>query len=73
MSLTIEDKALAMRLAMDIDMGIIDLSELIKEMEKEKDSWLEIMQFWNSIHKRSKMINLVLDRIYLEYLYLKFS
>lgn len=71
MNLSIEDKALAMRLAMDIDMGIIDLSELIKEMEKEKESWLEIIEFWNSIHKRSKMIDSVLDRIYLEYLFLK--
>lgn len=69
MSLTIEDKAIAMNLAMNIDLGNVDLAELIKEIKKNKAEWTEILEFYNSLSSKNQMLDTVLNRIYLECLY----
>lgn len=70
MNLSIEDKAIAMNLAMNIDQGNVNLTELIKEMNKYWCDWQDIINFWESVKSQSEMLNSVLDRIYLEYIYL---
>lgn len=70
MNLSIEDKAIAMNLAMNIDQGNVNLEELLKVMNQYWSDWQDILNFWESIKTQSEMLNSVLDRIYLEYIYL---
>jgi hypothetical protein len=70
MNLSIEDKAIAMNLAMNIDQGNVNLEELIKVMNQYWSDWQDILNFWESVKPQSEMLKSVLDRIYLEYIYL---
>lgn len=68
--LSIEDKAIAMNLAMNIEQGNVNLTELIKEMNHYWGDWQDILNFWEEYKNQSKMLDSILNRIYLEYIFL---
>ena len=47
MNLSIEDKAIAMNLAMNIDQGNVNLEELIKVMNQHWSDWKTFLTFGN--------------------------
>lgn len=67
MSLSIEDEAIAMNLAMNLDTGRLDFSFIVEDMQKNWNDWKQIIEFWQSIRNRSEMIDMLLNRLLLEF------
>lgn len=63
-----EQKAKIIQLAMDIDLGIINLEEALKVIRENKEVWIPILQFMESFDDLTKS---ALDRLYLESRYLR--
>ena len=67
MSLSIEDEAIAMNLAMNLDTGRLDFSFIVQDMQENWQDWKQIIEFWQSIRSRSAMIDMLLNRLLLEF------
>jgi hypothetical protein len=67
MSLSIEDEAIAMNLAMNLDTGRLDFSFIVNDMQENWQDWKQIIEFWQSIRNRSEMIDTLLNRLLLEF------
>jgi hypothetical protein len=64
MNLSIEDKAIAINLAMNIDQGNIDLNEVVNLFAENFNDAYQIITFWKSIVKESPMIKDVLEQLH---------
>ena len=64
MSLSIEEKAIAINLAMNIDQGNVDLNELVNVFSENFNDAFQIISFWNSLKNKSPMIKDVLDLLH---------
>ena len=62
MNLSIEEKAIAINLAMNIDQGNIDLNEVVNVFAENFNDAYQIITFWKSIVKESPMIKDVLEQ-----------
>jgi hypothetical protein len=58
-----ELKAIAIQLAMDIDLGIIDLQTALMVIRKDKEFWLPILEFMEECDTLTRR---AIDRLYLE-------
>ena len=67
MSMSIEDEAIAMNLAMNLDTGRLDFSFIVEDMQENWQDWKQIIEFWQSIRNRSEMIDMLLKRLLLEF------
>ena len=66
--ITDDVKALAIQLAMDIDLGIINLKEALKVIRKDAKTWIPILEFMETSCELTKC---AIDRLYLESVYQK--
>lgn len=66
--ITDNDKAIAIQLAMDIDLGIVNLKAVLKSIRKNIDVWIPILEFMES---SCELTRNALDRLYLESIYQK--
>ena len=66
--ITDDAKALAIQLAMDIDLGIVNLKEALKVIRKDVDTWIPILEFMETSCELTKY---AIDRLYLESVYQK--
>ena len=64
MNLSIEEKAIAINLAMNIDLGNIDLNEVVNVFAENFNDAYQIINFWKSIVKESPMIKDVLEQLH---------
>jgi hypothetical protein len=64
MNLSIEEKAIAINLAMNIDLGNIDLNEVVNVFAENFNDAYQIINFWKSIVKESPMIKDVLEKLH---------
>ena len=64
MNLSIEEKAIAINLAMNIDQGNIDLNEVVNVFAENFNDACQIITFWKSIVKESPMIKDVLEQLH---------
>ena len=64
MNLSIEEKAIAINLAMNIDQGNIDLNEVVNVFAENFNDAYQIINFWKSIVKESPMIKDVLEQLH---------
>jgi hypothetical protein len=64
MNLSIEEKAIAINLAMNIDQGNIDLNEVVNVFAENFNDAYQIINFWKSIVKESPMIKDVLEKLH---------
>lgn len=64
MNLSIEEKAIAMNLAMNIDLGNVDLNEVVNVFAENFNDAYQIITFWNSLKLKSPMIKGVLDLLH---------
>lgn len=64
--LTREQKAIAINLAMDIDMGRFELNEILQDIENYPMQWDNVLKYWENCNEMTKS---VIDRLYLEKLY----
>ena len=64
MNLSIEEKAIAINLAMNIDQGNIDLNEVVNVFAENFNDAYQIITFWKSIVKESPMIKDVLEQLH---------
>jgi hypothetical protein len=63
MNLSIEEKAIAMNLAMNIDLGNVDLNEVVNVFSENFNDAYQIINFWKSIVDESPMIKDVLEQL----------
>jgi hypothetical protein len=61
--ITDDEKAMVIQLAMDIDLGIINLKEALKVIRKDVKSWIPILEFMET---SCELTRNALDRLYLE-------
>ena len=61
--ITDDEKAMAIQLAMDIDLGIINLKEALKVIRSDIEAWTPILEFMETSCELTKN---ALDRLYLE-------
>ena len=47
-------KAMAIQLALDIDLGVIDLKETLIEIKKNKKLWTPILEFWGETNELTR-------------------
>lgn len=66
--ITDDEKAKVIQLAMDIDLGLIDLKEALKVIRKDVKAWTPILEFMET---SCELTRNALDRLYLESLYRK--
>jgi hypothetical protein len=64
MNLSIEEKAIAINLAMNIEQGNVDLNVLVDVFSENFDDAFQIISFWNSLKQKSPMIKDVLDLLH---------
>ena len=64
MNLSIEEKAIAINLAMNIDQGNVDLNEVVNVFAENFNDAYQIINFWKSIVKESPMIKDVLEKLH---------
>ena len=64
MNLSIEEKAIAINLAMNIDQGNIDLNEVVNVFAENFNDAHQIITFWKSIINDSPMIKDVLEQLH---------
>jgi hypothetical protein len=64
MNLSIEEKAIAINLAMNIDQGNIDLNEVVNVFADNFNDAFQIITFWKSIVNESPMIKDVLEQLH---------
>ena len=64
MNLSIEEKAIAINLAMNIDQGNIDLNEVVNVFAENFNDAYQIINFWKSIVDESPMIKDVLEQLH---------
>ena len=64
MNLSIEEKAIAMNLAMNIDLGNIDLNEVVNVFAENFNDASQIITFWKSLEKESPMIKDVIKKLH---------
>jgi hypothetical protein len=64
MNLSIEEKAIAINLAMNIDQGNIDLNEVVNVFAENFNDAYQIINFWKSIVEESPMIKDVLEKLH---------
>ena len=60
------EKAMAIQLAMDIDLGIINLKEALKVIRKDIQYWMPVLEFMENCCDLTKS---AIDRLYLESIY----
>jgi hypothetical protein len=58
-----DEKAIVIQLAMDIDLGLIDLKQALKVIRRNTQAWLPILEFMES---SCELTRNALDRLYLE-------
>ena len=66
--ITDDAKAMVIQLAMDIDLGTINLKEALKVIRKDVKTWIPILEFMET---SCDLTRNALDRLYLESLYQK--
>ena len=64
MNLSIEEKAIAMNLAMNIDLGNVDLNEVVNVFAENFNDAYQIITFWKSLINQSPMIKDVLEKLH---------
>ena len=64
MNLSIEEKAIAINLAMNIDLGNVDLNEVVNVFAENFNDAYQIITFWKSIVNESPMIKDVLEQLH---------
>jgi hypothetical protein len=64
MNLSIEEKAIAINLAMNIEQGNVDLNVLVDVFSENFNDAFQIISFWNSLKQKSPMIKDVLDLLH---------
>jgi hypothetical protein len=64
MNLSIEEKAIAINLAMNIDQGNVDLNELVDVFAENFNDAYQIITFWSSLKNKSPMIKDVLNKLH---------
>lgn len=64
MNLSIEEKAIAINLAMNIDQGNIDLNEVVNIFAENFNDAYQIITFWKSLINQSPMIKDVLEQLH---------
>ena len=64
MNLSIEEKAIAINLAMNIDQGNIDLNEVVNVFAENFNDAYQIITFWKSLINQSQMIKDVLEKLH---------
>ena len=64
MNLSIEEKAIAINLAMNIDQGNIDLNEVVNVFAENFNDAYQIITFWKSLINQSPMIKDVLEQLH---------
>lgn len=63
MNLSIEEKAIAINLAMNIDQGNVDLDSVVKVFLENVEDTIQIINFWYSIKAKSPMIQELLKKL----------
>lgn len=66
--ITDDEKAMVIQLAMDIDLGIINLEKALKVIRSDIKTWIPILQFMET---SCNLTRSALDRLCLESRYLK--
>ena len=61
-----DEKAMAIQLSMDIDLGVINLKEALKVIKKDAQYWIPILEFMENCCDLTKS---AIDRLYLESIY----
>jgi succinate dehydrogenase hydrophobic anchor subunit len=64
MNLSIEEKAIAINLAMNIDQGNVDLNEVVNVFAENFNDAFQIITFWKSLINQSPMIKDVLEQLH---------
>ena len=64
MNLSIEEKAIAINLAMNIDQGNVDLNEVVNVFAENFNDAYQIITFWKSLVNDSPMIKDVLEQLH---------
>ena len=64
MNLSIEEKAIAMNLAMNIDQGNVDLNVLVDVFAENFNDAYQIITFWKSLVNDSPMIKDILNKLH---------
>lgn len=64
MNLSIEEKAIAMNLAMNIDQGNVDLNEIVNVFAENFNDAYQIITFWKSLVNDSPMIKDILEQLH---------
>jgi hypothetical protein len=64
MNLSIEEKAIAINLAMNIEQGNVDLNVLVDVFSENFNDAFQIISFWNSLKQKSPMIKDVLNLLH---------
>jgi hypothetical protein len=64
MNLSIEEKAIAMNLAMNIDQGNVDLNVLVDVFAENFNDAYQIITFWKSLVNDSPMIKDILEQLH---------
>ncbi len=64
MNLSIEEKAIAINLAMNIDQGNVDLNEVVNVFAENFNDAYQIINFWKSIVDESPMVKDVLEQLH---------
>ena len=64
MNLSIEEKAIAINLAMNIDQGNVDLNEVVNVFAENFNDAAQIISFWKTLVNQSPMIKDVLDLLH---------
>jgi hypothetical protein len=64
MNLSIEEKAIAINLAMNIEQGNIDLNEVVNVFAENFNDAYQIITFWKSLINQSPMIKDVLEQLH---------
>ena len=61
MNLSIEEKAIAMNLAMNIELGNVNLDELVDVFTENFNDAEQIISFWKTLTSKSPMVENVLN------------
>ena len=64
MNLSIEEKAIAINLAMNIDQGNVDLNEVVNVFAENFNDAYQIITFWKTLVNDSPMIKDVLEQLH---------
>ena len=69
MTLSIEDSAIAMNLAFNIDTGRLPLEFVAKDVAENWQDWKQIIAFWQQHADKSQMLASILKRLRLEIIF----